>query len=284
MEQIINLGIPHIGEQIFESLHTSELLQCLLVTKAWKTLALNILQKRLDVCYYNCESLWKEEIVEVSKIGQVDIVKVSVDMKQPDDGIWACKNLDKLYNLDPYTTSNNDLDIALYIIDHRHDNKIVPLNDCWPNAFCGETAFKWACKNGHEDVVNLVLKHSIKEKHLEINHNGFFFSDPWRSDHSREASGLISSGFKDACKYGHKDVVKLLLDHANIKPSGENYPNMYILHPDDLSRGTEFDWPEMKKILKNYCKEKNIKIPEELKEKSKARVWWSKVKATFSLN
>ena len=78
MEQIINLGIPHIGEQVFEILHTSDLLQCLLVSNAWKTLAQKLLKRRLNE---KVEALWNGKIVEVSKSGKVDIVKISVDVE-----------------------------------------------------------------------------------------------------------------------------------------------------------------------------------------------------------
>ena len=46
MDQIINLGIPHIGEKIFESIDTKSLVRFLSVSNAWKELAGNVLFKR----------------------------------------------------------------------------------------------------------------------------------------------------------------------------------------------------------------------------------------------
>ena len=46
MDKIINLGIPHVGEQIFENLDTDNLVQFLKVSRTWKVLAQNVLLKR----------------------------------------------------------------------------------------------------------------------------------------------------------------------------------------------------------------------------------------------
>ena len=46
MEKVINLGIPHVGEQIFESIETRGLVKCLKVSETWKVLAENVLIKR----------------------------------------------------------------------------------------------------------------------------------------------------------------------------------------------------------------------------------------------
>ena len=46
MEKIINLDIPHIGEQIFESINTKGLVKCLSVSMTWQKLAENVLLKR----------------------------------------------------------------------------------------------------------------------------------------------------------------------------------------------------------------------------------------------
>ena len=43
LDNVINLGMPHIGEQIFESLSTDELLQCAKVSQTWKVLAESVL-------------------------------------------------------------------------------------------------------------------------------------------------------------------------------------------------------------------------------------------------
>ena len=46
MDKVINLALPYVGEQVFESLETDALVQCLEVSEAWKILAGNVLLKR----------------------------------------------------------------------------------------------------------------------------------------------------------------------------------------------------------------------------------------------
>ena len=46
MDKVINLGIPHIGELIFESIDTPGLIEYLEVSETWKVLAENVLIKK----------------------------------------------------------------------------------------------------------------------------------------------------------------------------------------------------------------------------------------------
>ena len=57
------------------------------------------------------------------------------------------------------------------------------------------TAFSVACKNGHKDVVQLLL--DSEGKNIELN--------------ARDNEGYTQ--FMIACEFGQKDVVQLLLDH-----------------------------------------------------------------------
>ena len=45
---VINLGMPHIGEQIFEGLNTYNLIRFMKVSETWKILAENVLHKRWE--------------------------------------------------------------------------------------------------------------------------------------------------------------------------------------------------------------------------------------------
>ena len=65
MEKVINLGIPHIGEQMLENIDTDELIKCLKVSETWKILAENVLFKR-----------WKGHMFEACEGGKVEIVKI----------------------------------------------------------------------------------------------------------------------------------------------------------------------------------------------------------------
>ena len=63
MEKVINLGIPHVGEQIFETLNTHQLVNCLEVSETWKVLAETVLIKR-----------WKGKIFEACQNGETKVV------------------------------------------------------------------------------------------------------------------------------------------------------------------------------------------------------------------
>ena len=65
MEKVINLGIPHIGEQIFESIDTQELFNFMKVSETWKVLAENVLLKR-----------WKGKLFQACNRGYIEIVKL----------------------------------------------------------------------------------------------------------------------------------------------------------------------------------------------------------------
>ena len=68
MENIINLGIPHVGELIFESIGTPGLVKCLEVSQTWKVLAENVLIKR-----------WKGKMFEACKNGETKVVQLLLE-------------------------------------------------------------------------------------------------------------------------------------------------------------------------------------------------------------
>ena len=78
MEKVINLGIPHVSEQIFESLETQELIKCLKVSETWKILAGNVLLKR-----------WKGKMdgkmLEACKNGVTEVVQLLLERCSSED-------------------------------------------------------------------------------------------------------------------------------------------------------------------------------------------------------
>ena len=79
MEKVINLRLPHIGEQIFENIDTDGLIQLLEVSTTWKILAENVLLKR-----------WKGKIMEACTNQRTEIVKLLLDRCQ---SIWRSGNI-----------------------------------------------------------------------------------------------------------------------------------------------------------------------------------------------
>ena len=68
MDKIINLGIPHIGEQIFKGLDSEDLVQCLEVSQTWRALAETTLLSK-----------WKGKILEACRTGKTKIVKLLLE-------------------------------------------------------------------------------------------------------------------------------------------------------------------------------------------------------------
>ena len=68
MDKVINFGMPHVGEQIFESIDTPGLFQCALVSETWKVLAENVLIKR-----------WKGKMLEACKNGETKVVELLLE-------------------------------------------------------------------------------------------------------------------------------------------------------------------------------------------------------------
>ena len=69
MEDIINLGIPHVGEQIFQSLESKDLTQCQQVSQTWK-----ILSEKAWLY-----KTWKGKMFEACRLGKAEIVKLLLE-------------------------------------------------------------------------------------------------------------------------------------------------------------------------------------------------------------
>ena len=173
MEKVINLGIPHVAEQIFESFNTEELINFMDVSKTWKALAENVLLKR-----------WTSKSVEACKNGETKVVKLLLDNKNDEfhsetilrwsEFMWACHNGHK--------------DVVKLLLEHSNDHKKLNARNGH-----GWTPFTRACQNGHIDVVKFLLEHF--DRNVDLNPSESF------------------KPFVFACSKGHADVVRLLLNH-----------------------------------------------------------------------
>ena len=82
MDKLINLRMPHIGELMFESLDTNDLVQYLEVSQTWKVLAENVLLKR-----------WKGKMFEACKTGKSEIVKLLLENYSCEENGLNAKNI-----------------------------------------------------------------------------------------------------------------------------------------------------------------------------------------------
>ena len=234
--QVINLGLPHVGEQIFASIKTKSLIQCLSVSKTWNVLAKNTLIKR-----------WKSNLKEASEIfekacetGQTEIVKlilknVNIDLNAKDEiretafmraSIKGQKDVIKVLldystreELDVNARSiigngaafmnaceNGHKDIVQIMLDHPRSNEF----DFNAKAVGDFNGFMYACLRGHKDIVQIMLDHARSN---ELNFNARCNVDG-------------SNGFMMACEFGHIEVVKLLLDHSESKGIDLNHRDL----------------------------------------------------------
>ena len=177
MDKVINLGIPHIGELIFESIDTPGLIQCLSVSETWKVLAENVLVKR-----------WKGKMFEACQNGETKVVKLLLERCNSEESGLNTKDTNG-WTAFMLACREGQKDVVQLLLNH---SEIIDLNA--RNNF-GMTAFMEACLIGHKDVVKLLLDHSNE---IDLN--------------ARTNKG--NTAFTTSCKNGLKDVVKLLLEYS----------------------------------------------------------------------
>ena len=257
MENVINLGIPHVGEKIFENIHTEGLLKCLTVSKTWETLIENVLAKR-----------WQGKIFEAAEQGHAKLVELllkrSTDLENElndKKGIGkapfavACQNghreaVELL--LSASFDVNIDLNATRYygcapctgfmLACARGHKNVVELLLNQPEGKIdfnaadnveGRTAFMLAIIQGHKNVVKLILEH--QDKKIDLNakdHQGrTAFMLACEFERTQYVQLMMDyteidlnatdryghSAFMIACLYGNTDAVKLILDCKNVK-------------------------------------------------------------------
>ena len=246
MDKIINLGIPHVAENIFERIDTPELVQCALVSETWKVLAENVLLKR-----------WNGKIVEASKCGETKVVQLLLEhSNQTDEEHYQ-------FSVALMTaTRHGHKDVVGLLLDRSNTNginiclsaryppfMIACINGCKEvvqmflnfgsnhdidvNARdkSGDTAFIHACRNGHKDVVQLLLDYSDRFRN-EIKAGAMFDLNRYLKLNATNNCGY--TGFIVACREGQEDVVKLLLNHF------ENPDSPLLLNATDINGLTGF--------------------------------------------
>ena len=149
IDTIINLGIPHVGENIFKSLETKDLIECLKVSETWKILAGNILLPR-----------WKGKLLEACQEGQTEIVELLLDNLEDADEVTALDGRGKTALI--LACEHGHRDLVKLLLDHpRIDINARNISD-------GETALICACRKGDRELVKLLLSHP-KSENIDIN-------------------------------------------------------------------------------------------------------------------
>ena len=195
MDKVINLGIPHVGELIFNSFDTPGLINCMEVSETWKALALNVLIKRPKGKVYM-------EIFKAYKSRKFKIAQCLLAILD-DDELFQCELVSKTWKVLAENVLIKRWKGKMFEACKSGETQIVKLllercnsEESGLNSKdeYGATALMWACFNGHKDVVKLLL-----DSNIELNA---------RSDYGDTA-------LMWACQNGHKDVVQLLLDYSD---------------------------------------------------------------------
>ena len=221
MDKIINFGIPHVGEQIFESLNEKDLVRYLEVSKTWKVLAETILFKK-----------WKGKLKKACELGKTSIVRILLDNLNG--------NHDELNEHDSHVLGKSAFTLACekgrtnvvkLLLDHPN------CKDLDINIKCkyGFTGFMRACDMGRKDIVKFLLDHP-RNKEIDFNIVTTFCGSTalLLASHCADKGQLVKllldytsseridinakddksyTTFMYACGFGDTDLIKLLLNH-----------------------------------------------------------------------
>ena len=163
METVINLGIPHVGEQIFKSLSTKDLLQFLEVSQDWRVLAENVLFLR-----------FKGKLFEACRDGKTEIVRIILDHSKNEDLEQMLMEHFMPYF---YTTFGGFKQTALLAACYPGHKEVVRLILAHPSSSCIDfnakhNALRLAIEKGHIGIVKLLQDHQIKANNFVSSKNG----------------------------------------------------------------------------------------------------------------
>ena len=145
MDKIINHGIPHIAEQIFDNIETQGLIECLKVSETWKVLAENVLMKR-----------WKGKMFYACYVGETKVVQLLLERCNSEESGLNTKDR---FGVTPF------MEACIY----GHKDVVKLILDC-PGTNIDQnarrTALMLAYRYVHTDVARLILDYS-KERNID---------------------------------------------------------------------------------------------------------------------
>ena len=152
INEVINLTVPHVGEQIFGGLETDDLIHCLKVSNIWRDLAEKTLLSK-----------WTGKLLEACRKGKIEVIDILLDNLEETDELKAKDGVGKTaFHLACFFGHGI---VVKSLLDHpSSQNMDINAQDKY-----GETGFIYACENGHKEVVKLLLDHP-NCKNLDVNH------------------------------------------------------------------------------------------------------------------
>ena len=193
MDKVINLWIPHVGEQIFSNIDTLQAVQFLQVSKAWRVIAEKVLNTKdrhgRNAFYLACKNGNDHHV----RLMLENSDNIDVDARR--NSGWT-----PFFRACRYGQTS----IVSMLLDHA-DTKRIDLNVSKNSWFI--TPFAVACYFGHKDVAKLLLDYKGKTR-IDFNARNKKKKTP----------------FIRACETGSAEVVKLLLDYATEKKLDCSHP------------------------------------------------------------
>ena len=195
MDKVINLGIPHVAENILAHLTDDQLLECLKVSKTWENIAQELLILR-----------WRDNLQVPIQKGLTNIVQGMLDHPECGSINWNTSlslqlEVPTIWIFNPYTTpfllaceSGNLRMVRLFLKYARSKN--IDLNARGGN---GLTGFHIACRDGHMDIVKELLDNS-RDLEIDVNAQTFRFR---------------TNGLDFAINNKHFEVANLILQHSD---------------------------------------------------------------------
>ena len=219
MERVINLGIPHVGELIFESFDTPELINCMEVSETWRELAGNVLIKRRKGKIYM-------QIFEAFKSGETKVAQQLLK-RLGDDALFQCALVSKTWKILVDQVLMKRWNKKMFEACQNGETKVVQLllerynfeeNGLNFQDELGATPFMWACNYGHKNVVQLLLDHSER---IDLNARNFCNWSP-----KPLSSFFGKTALTIAHQRGHQDIVQM------VKPKSSFCSQFSFFYPD----------------------------------------------------
>ena len=147
MDKIINDRIPHIGEQIFETIDTPSLIHCKSVAKTWKVFAENILFIRFkrNVC----------DVFEFEEGIQTEVFKILLEWSRENEIDF---NRKKYGGFTGFLSAcyNNHIEVVKMLVENSQKLGI----DLNVQDSDGYSGLMRACHEENEEVVDFLLANS----------------------------------------------------------------------------------------------------------------------------
>ena len=229
MNSIINIGLPHIAEQIFNQLSTESLFKCRQVSETWQRLVERILVERqvqldtdhLDRTVFISACRQKDAAVVQLLIQNAERHYINFDIGDK-DGVTGLM----------YTCLYGYKDVIKLLLNRSLNNNIA-LN---AEDNLGRTAFHYACESGRPDVV----KWFLDKRNVDFNARNSFGETP----------------FMKACERGCVEVVEILLNYSEIDLNVRN-----IYGKTAFMVACEFEQVKIVRLLLSYSGERRIIVP-----------------------